>query len=160
MAIKPLNTYNLGSFTLATQKDKKGSICLVATNKASNFSITWGADTIPAAILPESLNTVNGADYDNTSQYIELMLNMAYFIANTPLPVEAYNNIIMVLDKYISFKGVLPDELPDDELEQDLALAHAAEDASTKEKIDKLTEQAINEFKNASKKEKGNTSAD
>ena len=146
METKQLKSYNLGSFTLATNVDEKGKIKLVATNKAKNFSITWGADTPQAAAVPTTIDEAEGEDLKNVKYYMELLLNMTYYIANTPLPVSAYEEMLVIIDKYIGFKGELPADITQEQLEEDLALAHAAEDVNTEEKINKLADDVQKEL--------------
>lgn len=135
--------YNINSFTLHQQADKQtGLTSLIATNKAGNFTITFGPELMATTAFPELLDD----GVENATEYIELMLNMTYLIANMPMPPEAYNEILAVLNKYNPVPDKLPDELTDDELEQDLALAHAAEEVNTEDKIKQMALQAQQEY--------------
>lgn len=141
--------YNINSFTLHQQVDKQtGLTSLVATNKAGNFTITFGPELMATSAFPELLNE----GVENATEYIELILNLAYVISNMPMQPEAYNEILAVLNKYNQVPDKLPDELSADELEQDLALAHAAEQANTPEKIAKIESEIKKEIQhNAAK---------
>lgn len=135
--------YNINSFTLHQQADKQtGLTSLIATNKAGNFTITFGPELMATTAFPELLDD----GVENATEYIELMLNLTYLIANMPMPPEAYNEILAVLNKYNPAPDKLPDELTDDELEQDLALAHAAEEVNTEDKINQMALQAQQEY--------------
>lgn len=135
--------YNINSFTLHQQADKQtGLTSLVAINKAGNFTITFGPELMATTAFPELLDD----GVENATEYIELMLNLTYLIANMPMPPEAYNEILAVLNKYNTVPDKLPDELTDDELEQDLALAHAAEEVNTEDKINQMALQAQQEY--------------
>lgn len=141
--------YNINSFTLHQQVDKQtGLTSLVATNKAGNFTITFGPELMATSAFPELLDE----GVENATEYIELILNLAYVISNMPMQPEAYNEILSVLGKYNQVPDKLPDELPADELEQDLVLAHAAEQANTPEKIAKIESEIKKEIQdNAAK---------
>lgn len=135
--------YNINSFTLHQQADKQtGLTSLIATNKAGNFTITFGPELMATTAFPELLDDA----VENATEYIELMLNLTYLIANMPMPPEAYNEILAVLNKYNPVPDKLPDELSADELEQDLALAHAAEEVNTEDKINQMALQAQQEY--------------
>lgn len=141
--------YNINSFTLHQQVDKQtGLTSLVATNKAGNFTITFGPELMATSAFPELLDE----GVENATDYIELILNLAYVISNMPMKPEAYNEILAILGKYNPVPDKLPDELAADELEQDLALAHAAEQANTPEKIAKIESEIKKEIQdNAAK---------
>lgn len=135
-------TYNLNSFILSTGEDENGLASLAATNKGSNFTVIYGPELTVTHIFPDLLDQ----QVENAADYINLLLDMVYCIANMPLPGKAYEEIMAVLNKYNKVRDTLPDDLSDDELEQDLALAHAAEDVNTEDKINQLAQQAQQEY--------------
>ena len=146
---------DLDSFMLAIEQDEKGNTYLVAENKAKNFKVIWGSDQLMTSVIPGAIDTAAEDERQNVLNYTEMLLDVIYCVANIPLSSEEYDEMFKIYSKHVAKDLTLPDDITQEQLEGDLALAHAAEDAYSEEKMDKMVEEVQEELeRNTSKEDK------